>query len=321
MERADVVMGKQQWTRALLVMVLVVAAVGCGGSDGGEELTSEGGDDVADVSVPSSAPASEGCEAVPFAGAGEEQERSVAVDGQERSYLLFVPAGIAAGEAAPLVLLHHGLPGTAAEMSRFSRFNETAEQEGLVAVYPDAGDGEWNLGDESDTDYVWAVIDDVAAAVCVDLSQVYATGFSQGGHMAGLLGCVAPDRVAAVGTVAAWTSPAFGAACRPASPMSVLFVVGAEDSLANPDSGYSCLGAPDCEVGPVTQEAAAWATNNGCELEPLETTGADGAVTWTYRCPSGRDVVVQMHGGQHTWPHALFDTNTTLWRFFSAQEG
>ena len=161
------------------------------------------------------------------------------------------------------------------------------------------------------------MIDDVGAAVCVDVSRVRAVGFSQGGHMAGLLGCALRDRVAAVGTVAAWTSPGFDPPWAEADPTPLIFIVGKNDSFASPDDGYLCVGAPGCSVGSTAEEAALWAATNGCEPEPTETNLDDGVVRWEYSCPPDAELVVFFHDGGHEWPHDPFDTSVALWEFLA----
>ena len=71
-------------------------------------------------------------------------EKKLTFDGVERRYRIFVPSQLRA--PAPLVLVFHGGGGNSAQMERYTRFDEPAEKEGFVVVYPESIGGNWNDG-------------------------------------------------------------------------------------------------------------------------------------------------------------------------------
>ena len=71
--------------------------------------------------------------------------RTLTVDGVERSYRAYRPAGI--DRPVPLVLVFHGLGGGADAMEQALGWNEAADRDGFVVVYPDGVDHSFNAGE------------------------------------------------------------------------------------------------------------------------------------------------------------------------------
>lgn len=126
--------------------------------------------------------------------------------GQDRTYLVHVPAGLSG--AAPLVLMLHGGYGTGAQAERSYGWDALADQDHFVVAYPDGLDRAWNSGggccgkaarrDVDDVAFLTAVVADVEARVPVDPARVYAAGMSNGAMMAYRLACDS-DVFAAIG--------------------------------------------------------------------------------------------------------------------------
>src|SRR5690606_24461731 len=124
----------------------------------------------------------------------EEAEQSSIITTTPRSWLMYVPDSYIPDEATPLVLLLHGRTANGASQAWISDFNAVAEREGIIAVYPDGLDAEWNYTrpPESgpndnlpdDEAFLGALIDDLALDLNIDASRVYVTGYSNGGFMA-----------------------------------------------------------------------------------------------------------------------------------------
>lgn len=122
-----------------------------------------------------------------------------------RTYKVYVPGGVHAKSAMPLIVELHGCGGTADEEARWSRFNEQAETRGFLVAYPEQsrdanGSGCWNwfldehqergLGEAS---IIAGITEQVAQRWAVDRSRVYVGGISAGGAMANIMAVTYPD--------------------------------------------------------------------------------------------------------------------------------
>src|SRR5690554_5832017 len=74
-----------------------------------------------------------------------EISRTITHDELERSYVLYVPASINWSQPVPLVFVFHGGMGNGQSAMRMTGFNEVAEQNGFLVVYPN---GTGRLSDE-----------------------------------------------------------------------------------------------------------------------------------------------------------------------------
>ena len=75
-----------------------------------------------------------------------EERRTLRVNGEDRAYLLYVPASWRGGQPAPLVLVFHGGGGRGSGIAPHTGFSRLAEREGFVVVYPDGLNRRWNDG-------------------------------------------------------------------------------------------------------------------------------------------------------------------------------
>lgn len=237
-------------------------------------------------------------------GASGDLERTLSVSGDERRYLLHVPASYDGSAARPLVVALHGFTETPETMREVTHLDELADERDLLVAYPAGLGGSWNGGTccgsamftgVDDVAFIAALIDDVSATFCVDPARVFVTGFSNGGFMAHRLGCELADRVAAIGVVAGQESLS---ACAPAKPVAVLQIHGDADPVV-PFGGNPLLGFP-----PTSDTIAGWRQRDTC---------ADASSpTWTLGdtyCeafgPCAGDTAVELctvAGGGHDWP-------------------
>jgi polyhydroxybutyrate depolymerase len=81
----------------------------------------------------------------PVASAQETKE-TITVENKDRSYVVHLPKGYDEKQHYPVVVLLHGLNQEADDMERLTRFNELADKDSVIAVYPSALQGRWNVG-------------------------------------------------------------------------------------------------------------------------------------------------------------------------------
>src|SRR5439155_1510641 len=88
----------------------------------------------------------------------------------------------------------------------------------------------WDMrpAETRDVDFVRAVLDRLEYERCVDRRRIFATGMSNGGFFANLLGCTLAERLAAIAPVAGALDLG---SCVPARPMPVLLLYGRADRV------------------------------------------------------------------------------------------
>lgn len=258
------------------------------------------------------------------------EEITISVGGLNRTYVAYAPANMVARPGVVMVL--HGGSGTARGIMGSVRMNPVADQQGFLAIYPQAaGEGaRWNsgtaisAGGPDDIAFLRAVIADVAQRYNADPSRVYAGGISSGGSMLYALACQAPGMVRAIAPVAANMSQEQQAACNPSQGTPIMMFSGTDDPLMVYNGGPAELqigqrgndnaGSHTLVGAPRTIEF--WAARNGCGA-PSETAVADVAnddttVTQiTYACGSNQTYMFRINNGGHSWPGGATERRIT----------
>ena len=235
---------------------------------------------------------------------------SLVSSGERREYLLYVPKRYDRARPTPLVISMHGAGLWGAAQRDISQWNEVAESDGLIVVYPSGVKGRgpriWRADDAAeltrDVTFISQLIDSLSATYNIDATRIYADGLSNGGGMAFVLSCTLSDRIAAVGLVAsAQLLPWDWCTDRRAVPMIAFH--GTADS-ATPYNGGRSWVAPDYSFPSIQVWAANWARRNGCGAIPVESAIAVDVTRRAFTdCAHGADVVLYtVHEGGHTWP-------------------
>lgn len=251
--------------------------------------------------------------------------------GEERRYLLYVPDSYDPAVPAPLVITIHGLVQWPAHQEGLSGWNELADREGFLVVYP-AGTGfplRWRANGpdaEPDIAFLTDLIDTLSAEYAIDPARIYANGLSNGAGMSFVLGCALSERIAALGLVGgAYTCP--WEACDPERPVPAIVFHGTDDPVVPFAGGRS--GPLDAPFPVIDEWVDEMARHNGCDPDP-ETLPASGVVRGVRYSDCAADVVYYtVEGGGHTWPgggylpywlagHITQDIDATeeMWRFF-----
>jgi polyhydroxybutyrate depolymerase len=76
----------------------------------------------------------------------QETKEKVTVDDVDREFTVRLPRGYDAKQHYPVVILLHGMNQDADDMERLTRFDELADKNGIIAIYPTALHGRWNVG-------------------------------------------------------------------------------------------------------------------------------------------------------------------------------
>lgn len=214
-----------------------------------------------------------------------------------REAVLHVPP-TATGHPVPLLIALHGHGGTGARFERDTGFSTLADKDGFAVLYPSANGPEWAIQSNRDVDFISELLDQVSTVACIDQQRIYATGVSNGGRMAALLGCALSNRIAAIAPVAGGYK--LLPACEPERPISVLEIHGTSDTTV-PYGGSG----PQHE-GAVLPYMFAWAARDGCQLQPTKHRIALHTLRYQWSGCRGGSAVEQLriYGGKHGLPDA-----------------
>ncbi|MBK9924120.1 MAG: hypothetical protein IPP66_02410 [Anaerolineales bacterium] len=249
-------------------------------------------------------------------------ERTVMVNDVKRSYILHVPSRMDNSQPVPVVFVFHGYSDDAPTIQTMTGFDETADKEGFIVVYPEGVAFSWNAGgccgsavdrkiDEQA--FVRKMLSDLGTIIEVDLKRIYATGFSNGGMLSYRLACEMPDVFAAVGPVAGVLtfSP-----CEPQETVSLIHIHALDDTIV-PFARATFPNFPSTEA-----DITNWARLNEC-AEPAKTEKLlNNILTHTTYNSCKNESAVELYTfetGKHTWPSKyVWDASQVLWDFFAA---
>lgn len=236
-------------------------------------------------------------------------------NGLIRRYDLYVPS--TAGDAPmPLVVALHRFGENPKTMAAMTGFNEVAEREGFIVMYPEAFLFQFDGFDTlfwDDVDFVREAVARASEQHLIDAERVYITGASAGGFMVYALVDSAPELFAAAAPVMATMPRDLARPGGEAAPMPILLIHGTDDLIV-PYDADSIDAIPMISkhyVLPVPDTVDYWVGRNNCDpapdfqvmpdLDPDD--GATVAREWYTGPESHADVLVYtVNGGGHTWP-------------------
>jgi len=76
----------------------------------------------------------------------QETKEKVTVDDVDRNFLVRLPKGYDPQRHYPVVILLHGMNQDPDDIERLTQFDQLADKDGIIAVYPAALHGRWNVG-------------------------------------------------------------------------------------------------------------------------------------------------------------------------------
>ncbi len=265
--------------------------------------------------------------------AGQLHERRIDHGGLSRSFLFYVPPRLA--DPAPVVLVLHGSAATGERMRRATAwaFDEIADRDGALIVYPEGHARHWNdcritgsnparEASADDVGFLGAVVDRLAGDPAlqgqrVDTRQVFATGLSNGGHMALRLALESPDFVAGVAAVAASLAAPANSDCVASGQAVPVLLINGE---ADPISPYA--GGEVKVLGPLGRRGAVLASVESAnyfqrlagytvpafehrypDADPADGTVALRQVWFAEDRPEVG--LITIYGGGHTIPHPV----------------
>jgi polyhydroxybutyrate depolymerase len=269
-------------------------------------------------------------------------------DGLTRRYQLYVPHKRV--ERPPLLVLLHGSRMTGEGLRRATgyAFDQLADEQGFIAVYPDGFKRRWNdcrAGGRyaarklqlDDVGFIMELVDRLKESAGIDPGRVFLAGYSGGAQLAFRIAIERPERVAGIAAFSANLPTEDNWACTVASkPVPTLLINGTRDRI-NPYAGgrTSVFGfATRGHVRSARATAEYFARLAGTD-EFLRKRLAVSADTWIeqWRAQGTAEVVLlAVHGGGHVVPgpeaafprilgkiSAVLDGPREAWNFFARQ--
>lgn len=246
-------------------------------------------------------------------------EQTMAVNGLNRSYQVYLPPAITSQQPLPLVLVLHGGGGNAEYAEKMSKMSDKAAKEGFIAVYPE-GTGNrdnilltWNAdfccayamnNKVDDVGFIRALLEKLEKSYPIDAKRIYVTGMSNGAMLTYRLGVELSDKIAAIAPVAGAMS---GSEPAPKQPLAVIAFHGLEDTSVPYQGGPSrnavVIKASKSDYQPVSTAISYWVKNDGtANVAQKEEKG--NIIKETYSGgKNGTEVVLYtIKNGGHSWP-------------------
>jgi polyhydroxybutyrate depolymerase len=268
-------------------------------------------------------------------------------DGQQRSFIVHSPCQTfdCNNKLLPVVFVFHGLGQSAEEIRDYSFFNNIADIEGFVAVYPQGINNGWNvgftIGNPTTTDdvgftekmiqFIYDNSNNCTGGICegIDTNSIFSCGMSNGGFFSYHLACNLSNKIAAIASVTGSMTNSTFDNCNPLKPMPVLEIHGDAD-LVVPYTGSALTGAK-----PISHVLNYWVNHNGCPPNPgsiifpdININDSSTVVGLSYQpCNESEILHLKVLGGGHCWPGSAvapglgntnmdIDASQQIWIFF-----
>lgn len=255
-------------------------------------------------------------------------------NGEQRAYLLYLPAGYDEARSAPypLVAMFHGYGGSAfnfAATLAMTGLQTLADTQGKIIVFLQGTNGEWRMTNvvRDDVLYTQELLDYLAREINVDETRVFAAGHSLGGRFVHELGTRDPERFRAIADVSGFYGTTIAQpAAPPAGTLLPVFIVhGVLDLTVPPEGGPGWL-FPNVSFQPTQFTYNSWYANNGCTEPTVQLLSILWYIQQT-ECTASRPVraveFVSVSFLGHHWPAValgdFYDASSEMLAFFDSQ--
>lgn len=264
---------------------------------------------------------------------------NIQINRMNRKYVVKIPRAFESLDNVPLIIFLHGFAGNMEQAEKDYGFNEKADAEGFVVVYPDGvqNDGifglrSWNAGrcceyaEENNIDDVGFISNIIDALLLkypkINSEKVYLTGISNGAMMCYRLAAELNDKIAAIAPVSGpmMLETDFNAS------MPILHIHSLLDTKV-PYSGGLGIGGYDYNSVSWTLEK--WQIQNSCNAITKTTHYGNYSITNYSDCIEGNDISLYLtEDGGHSWPggrlaragadlpSTAFNATNVIWDFF-----
>lgn len=253
-----------------------------------------------------------------------DQNHTIHFKGYDRHYIVHIPPAEKLLKPVPLLFNLHGGGGTAKGTAKltFGRFNDLADRDGFIVVYPNAIDKNWNDGrtledvnawkeNIDDVGFITAIVDEMKQKYQIDTTRIFTTGMSNGGFMSSRLLCDAADIFRGGAILTASLSKDYLPLCNPQKPVAVMVMNGTDDPLVPYDGGpVKVFRKTRGDIVSTDDYVRFWKEKNSCttikntvQLPDIADDGTTVSVEEYGDCDTqGALVLYKVNGGGHTWP-------------------
>jgi len=258
-------------------------------------------------------------------------EFEVIFDEIAREYTVYIPENYNHSIPTPILFAFHGFGGSNNYIMNSAGFNEIADEENFIVVYPQGSlilnlFAHWNVGgftqisNTDDVAFVDYLISSLSQMYNINLDRVYATGMSNGGFMSFLLACQLSNKIAAIASVTGSMTTQTLNECDPQREVPILQIHGTNDPIV-PYNGIQEWNTP------IDNVLDYWVLNNQCspnpEINDLEDINNDNGFTVQeiiYNNGLNGSIVkhFKVNGGTHVWfQDEDINSSSLIWEFFS----
>jgi len=244
--------------------------------------------------------------------------------GYERQYLVHFPPKEQMNKALPILFNIHGGGGTAKKTPSltFGRFNDLADKDGFIVVYPEGIDKNWNDGrilegeraweeNIDDVGFIIAIIDQLKKDYMIDSGKIFTTGMSNGGFMSSRLICDRSDVFKGAAIVTATLSTNYLPKCNPTNPVAVMIMNGTDDKIVPYNGGeVEVFKKVRGKIISTDDYVDFWKNKNKCvdklptvTVPDIHNDGTSVSIDTYSNCELESALVLyRIEGGGHTWP-------------------
>ncbi|MDP4270543.1 MAG: carbohydrate-binding protein [Bacteroidota bacterium] len=224
-----------------------------------------------------------------------------------RKMLVYAPSSIVKNR--PLLISMHGLNQDITYQQNQTQWETVADANNFVVVYPAGINNSWDLGGNSDTDFILAIINEMANRYAIDRDRVYLSGFSMGGMMTYHAANVIADKIAAFAPVSGYLMS--GPNTNSLRPIPIIHTHGTSDDVVPFSGVQACMDA--------------WVKRNGCPTaaqvtQPYPSSKPTSNATKYYWGPGTDNVSIVLLriegvGHWHSSNSAGVNTSEEIWNF------
>lgn len=230
-------------------------------------------------------------------------------DGEERSFVFYVPSSWDAAQDFPLLIVLHGLTQSGNGIMNITGFNDIADANNAIVCYPDGLNASWNAdlnsvnSEVDDLGFIESLVTYFETNYNTNPYRRYLCGFSNGGYLSHKITSESDMCFAAIGTVAGGMTSTTFTNFNPIFPTSVLHIHGTADGIVSYNGG-AATGASVNEV------MSLWRNYLSCDAEPAfiempNTNLLDLSYPEKYvyqNCFGASLEHIKVIGGGHQWP-------------------
>jgi len=284
---------------------------------------------------------------------GKLSEETLTSSNQERTFLWYAPKKIT---SSALVFVLHGSTGTGEGVRQQTayEFDQLADKEGFVVVYPTGYFNHWNdcrgsadykanTDNIDDITFLKAIESTLSKKLNHSFTHRFATGHSNGGHFCFKLALEAPDWIDGVAAISANLPIDANLDCSKSQEFVPLLLINGTEDPVNPYNGglVSILGNDSRGTVLSSDETMKYwlqlgdcaATPNQQKMDNHNKDDQSSVEKSTWQC-NGTDIAIlyKIVGGGHTIPHTQslmpkilgvtnqdINAGAEIWQFFKTQ--